>query len=88
MASHTTTRAPALGGLPRAVVVRPRTRAWRLAAVGMLVAVLSSVLGVVLGSAAISRSAGMSNASGEPLVIGSPPARRISSARNELSEGP
>jgi cobalamin transport system permease protein len=53
MATHTTTRAPAFGGLPKVIAARPRTRAWRLAVAGILVAVLASVLGVVLGSVAV-----------------------------------
>src|SRR6476659_9446761 len=53
MATRVTASAPALGGLPRAVLARPRTRAWRLAVVGMLVAVLASALGVLLGTVAV-----------------------------------
>jgi iron complex transport system permease protein len=53
MTSQPTTRAaPALGGLPRAAV-RPRTRAWRLAVLGVVVAVVASVLGIALGSVTI-----------------------------------
>ena len=52
MATHTTTRVPAFGGLPK-VATRPRTRAWRLAVAGILVAVLASVLGVMLGTVAV-----------------------------------
>jgi len=35
MATRVTASAPALGGLPRAVLARPRTRAWRLAVAGL-----------------------------------------------------
>ena len=52
MTTRPTTRVPVLGGLP-AVVVRPRTRAWRLAIAGIVVAVIASVLGVMLGSVII-----------------------------------
>ena len=53
MATRVTASAPALGGLPRAVLARPRTRAWRLAVAGILVAVLASALGVLLGTVAV-----------------------------------
>ncbi len=53
MTTPTTTRAPALGGLPLAVRVRPRTRAWRLAVVGIAVAVAACILGIVLGTVTV-----------------------------------
>ncbi len=53
MATRVTASAPVLGGLPRAVVTRPRTRAWRLAIAGIMVAVLASALGVLLGTVAV-----------------------------------
>jgi len=53
MTSHSTTRAPALGGVPRTIVARPRTRAWRLGVAGVVVAVAAAVVGIVLGTVPI-----------------------------------
>ena len=88
MTSHTTTRAPALGGVPRAAVARPRTRAWRLAVAGRPTAVAASDDGGLFVSVAnkgiyyypATDVHGNGAIPGEPLAVDAPAPLRVAAS--------